>query len=244
MSQPAVIVDDLSKKFRLYHERNLSLKSAVMRGRTSRHDEFWALRNVSFEVEAGKTHGIVGSNGSGKSTLLKCLAKIYWPTSGSITYNGKMASLLEVGSGFHHELSGRENIFLNGSILGMSRKEIESKLDSIIDFSGVERFIDQPVKNYSSGMYVRLGFSVAIHVQPDILVVDEVLSVGDEAFQRKSFDKFLDLKREGKTIIMVSHLLDTVTQVCDHVSWIEKGVLRESGDALKVVDAYRDSTAD
>jgi len=244
MSQPAVIVDDLSKKFRLYHERNLSLKSAVMRGRTSRHDEFWALRNVSFEVEAGKTHGIIGSNGSGKSTLLKCLAKIYWPTSGSITYNGKMASLLEVGSGFHHELSGRENIFLNGSILGMSRKEIESKLDSIIDFSGVERFIDQPVKNYSSGMYVRLGFSVAIHVQPDILVVDEVLSVGDEAFQRKSFDKFLDLKREGKTIIMVSHLLDTVTQVCDQVSWIEKGVLRESGDALKVVDAYRDNTAD
>jgi lipopolysaccharide transport system ATP-binding protein len=244
MSQPAVIVDDLSKKFRLYHERNLSLKSAVMRGRTSRHDEFWALRNVSFEVEAGKTHGIIGSNGSGKSTLLKCLAKIYWPTSGSITYNGKMASLLEVGSGFHHELSGRENIFLNGSILGMSRKEIESKLDSIIDFSGVERFIDQPVKNYSSGMYVRLGFSVAIHVQPDILVVDEVLSVGDEAFQRKSFDKFLDLKREGKTIIMVSHLLDTVTQVCDQVSWIEKGVLRESGEALKVVDAYRDNTAD
>ena len=244
MSQPAVIVDDLSKKFRLYHERNLSLKSAVMRGRTSRHDEFWALRNVSFEVEAGKTHGIIGSNGSGKSTLLKCLAKIYWPTSGSITYNGKMASLLEVGSGFHHELSGRENIFLNGSILGMSRKEIESKLDLIIDFSGVERFIDQPVKNYSSGMYVRLGFSVAIHVQPDILVVDEVLSVGDEAFQRKSFDKFLDLKREGKTIIMVSHLLDTVTQVCDQVSWIEKGVLRESGDALKVVDAYRDNTAD
>jgi len=244
MSQPAVIVDDLSKKFRLYHERNLSLKSAVMRGRTSRHDEFWALRNVSFEVEAGKTHGIIGSNGSGKSTLLKCLAKIYWPTSGSITYNGKMASLLEVGSGFHHELSGRENIFLNGSILGMSRKEIESKLDSIIDFSGVERFIDQPVKNYSSGMYVRLGFSVAIHVQPDILVVDEVLSVGDEAFQRKSFDKFLDLKREGKTIIMVSHLLETVTQVCDQVSWIEKGVLRESGDALKVVDAYRDNPAD
>ena len=244
MSQPAVIVDDLSKKFRLYHERNLSLKSAVMRGRTSRHDEFWALRNVSFEVEAGKTHGIIGSNGSGKSTLLKCLAKIYWPTSGSITYNGKMASLLEVGSGFHHELSGRENIFLNGSILGMSRKEIESKLDSIIDFSGVERFIDQPVKNYSSGMYVRLGFSVAIHVQPDILVVDEVLSVGDEAFQRKSFDKFLDLKREGKTIIMVSHLLDTVTQVCDQVSWIEKGVLRESGDALKVVDAYRNNPAD
>jgi lipopolysaccharide transport system ATP-binding protein len=239
MSNPAVVVDDVSKKFRLYHERNLSLKSAVMRGRTSRHDEFWALRNVSFDVEAGQTYGIIGSNGSGKSTLLKCLAKIYWPTSGSISYNGKMASLLEVGSGFHYELSGRENIFLNGSILGMSKKEIESKLDSIIDFSGVERFIDQPVKNYSSGMYVRLGFSVAIHVQPDILVVDEVLSVGDEEFQRKSFEKFLDLKREGKTIILVSHALDTVAEICDQVSWIEKGVLRHSGDAAKVVEAYR-----
>ena len=239
MSNPAVVVDDVSKKFRLYHERNLSLKSAVMRGRTSRHDEFWALRNVSFDVEAGQTYGIIGSNGSGKSTLLKCLAKIYWPTSGSISYNGKMASLLEVGSGFHYELSGRENIFLNGSILGMSKKEIESQLDSIIDFSGVERFIDQPVKNYSSGMYVRLGFSVAIHVQPDILVVDEVLSVGDEEFQHKSFEKFLDLKREGKTIILVSHALDTVAEICDQVSWIEKGVLRHSGDAAKVVEAYR-----
>ena len=244
MSNPAVVVEDVSKKFRLYHERNLSLKSAVMRGRTSRHDEFWALRNVSFDVEAGQTYGIIGSNGSGKSTLLKCLAKIYWPTSGAITYNGKMASLLEVGSGFHYELSGRENIFLNGSILGMSKKEIESKLDSIIDFSGVERFIDQPVKNYSSGMYVRLGFSVAIHVQPDILVVDEVLSVGDEEFQRKSFEKFLDLKREGKTIILVSHALDTVAEICDQVSWIEKGELRESGAAPKVVEAYRANTSD
>ena len=189
---------------------------------------------MSFEVEAGQTYGIIGSNGSGKSTLLKCLAKIYWPTSGSITYNGKMASLLEVGSGFHLELSGRENIYLNGSILGMSRKEIDSKIDSIIEFSGVERFIDQPVKNYSSGMYVRLGFSVAIHVQPDILVVDEVLSVGDEEFQKKSFDKFLDLKREGKTIILVSHALDVVADICDRVSWIEKGVLQTSGPGPEV----------
>ncbi len=239
MSHMAVVVDDVSKKFRLYHERNQTLKSAVMRGRTSRHDEFWALKNVSFDVEAGQTYGIIGSNGSGKSTLLKCLAKIYWPTSGSIHYNGKMASLLEVGSGFHLELSGRENIYLNGSILGMSRKEIDSKIDSIIDFSGVERFIDQPVKNYSSGMYVRLGFSVAIHVEPDILVVDEVLSVGDEEFQHKSFDKFLDLKRNGKTIILVSHALDVVADICDRVSWIEKGVLRESGPAGQVVAEYR-----
>ncbi|OUV15682.1 MAG: hypothetical protein CBC58_05350 [Cellulomonadaceae bacterium TMED98] len=244
MSQMAVVVDDVSKKFRLYHERNQTLKSAVMRGRTSRHDEFWALKNVSFDVEAGQTYGIIGSNGSGKSTLLKCLAKIYWPTSGSIHYNGKMASLLEVGSGFHLELSGRENIYLNGSILGMSRKEIDSKIDSIIEFSGVERFIDQPVKNYSSGMYVRLGFSVAIHVEPDILVVDEVLSVGDEEFQHKSFDKFLDLKRNGKTIILVSHALDVVADICDRVSWIEKGVLQTSGPGSEVVAAYRASAED
>lgn len=244
MTRIAVSVDHVSKKFRLYHERNQTLKSAVMRGRTSKHEEFWALKDVTFDVEAGQTYGIIGSNGSGKSTLLKCLAKIYWPTSGTITYNGKMASLLEVGSGFHFELSGRENIYLNGSILGMSKKEITEKFDSIVEFSGVEKFIDQPVKNYSSGMYVRLGFSVAIHVDPDILVVDEVLSVGDEEFQRKSFDKFLDLKRAGKTIILVSHGLDVVADICDRVSWIEKGVLQMSGPAPDVVAAYRAASSD
>jgi lipopolysaccharide transport system ATP-binding protein len=244
MTKIAVSVDHVSKKFRLYHERNQTLKSAVMRGRTSKHEEFWALNDVTFDVEAGQTYGIIGSNGSGKSTLLKCLAKIYWPTSGTITYNGKMASLLEVGSGFHFELSGRENIYLNGSILGMSKKEITEKFDSIVEFSGVEKFIDQPVKNYSSGMYVRLGFSVAIHVDPDILVVDEVLSVGDEEFQHKSFEKFLDLKRAGKTIILVSHGLDVVADICDRVSWIEKGVLQMSGPAPEVVAAYRAASSD
>lgn len=244
MSGVAVSVQDLSKKFRLYHERNQTLKSAVMRGRTSRHEEFWALRQITFDVTAGHTYGIIGSNGSGKSTLLKCLAKIYWPTEGTITYHGRMASLLEVGSGFHLELSGRENIYLNGSILGMSKKEINDKIDSIIEFSGVERFIDQPVKNYSSGMYVRLGFSVAIHVEPDILVVDEVLSVGDEEFQHKSFEKFLDLKRAGKTIILVSHNLDVVSDWCDEVSWIEKGVHRMAGPAPEVVAAYRAEVSD
>jgi lipopolysaccharide transport system ATP-binding protein len=244
MTKIAVSVDHVSKKFRLFHERNQTLKSAVMRGRTSKHEEFWALNDVTFDVEAGQTYGIIGSNGSGKSTLLKCLAKIYWPTSGTITYNGKMASLLEVGSGFHFELSGRENIYLNGSILGMSKKEITEKFDSIVEFSGVEKFIDQPVKNYSSGMYVRLGFSVAIHVDPDILVVDEVLSVGDEEFQHKSFEKFLDLKRAGKTIILVSHGLDVVADICDRVSWIEKGVLQMSGPAPEVVAAYRAASSD
>ena len=241
MSKWAVRVSDVSKKFRLYHERNQTLKSAILRGRTSKHEDFWALQNVSFDVMEGHTHGLIGSNGSGKSTLLKCLAKIYWPTSGSIEYRGRMASLLEVGSGFHLELSGRENIYLNGSILGMSKKEIDSKFDEIVDFSGVEQFLDQPVKNYSSGMYVRLGFSIAINVDPDILVVDEVLSVGDEGFQRKSFDKFLEFKKRGKTIIMVTHTMPVVEEICDTVTWIEKGTMMATGKAKAVVASYKKS---
>jgi len=241
MSEWAVRVNDVSKKFRLYHERNQTLKSAILRGKASRHEDFWALRDVTFEVKQGQTHGLIGSNGSGKSTLLKCLAKIYWPTSGDIEYRGRMASLLEVGSGFHLELSGRENIYLNGSILGMSRKEIDRKFDEIVDFSGVERFLDQPVKNYSSGMYVRLGFSIAINVDPDILVVDEVLSVGDEEFQRKSFKKFTELKAEGTTIVLVTHTMPVVKEICDTATWINQGALVAVGNAADVVDQYRAS---
>jgi len=241
MSAWAVRVNEVSKRFRLYHERNQTLKSAILRGRTSKHEDFWALKEISFEVMEGHTHGLIGSNGSGKSTLLKCLAKIYWPTSGSIEYRGRMASLLEVGSGFHLELSGRENIYLNGSILGMSKKEIDSKFDEIVDFSGVERFLDQPVKNYSSGMYVRLGFSIAINVDPDILVVDEVLSVGDEEFQRKSFQKFLEFKKRGKTVILVTHTMSVVEDICDSVTWINKGTMMQTGPAADVVKNYQSS---
>ena len=241
MTDWAVRVDDVSKKFRLYHERNQSLKSAILRGKTSRHDDFWALQNVSFDVAEGSTHALVGSNGSGKSTLLKCLAKIYWPTSGTIDYRGRMASLLEVGSGFHLELSGRENIYLNGSILGMSKKEIDARFDSIVDFSGIEKFLDQPVKNYSSGMYVRLGFAIAIHVDPDILVVDEVLSVGDSEFQKKSFEKFLEFKNLGKTIILVTHTMQVVRDICDTATWINQGIHLVTGDANNVVDRYEAS---
>ncbi|AWB88635.1 ABC transporter ATP-binding protein [Salinibacterium hongtaonis] len=237
----AVRVHEVSKKFRLYHERNQTLKAAIMRGRTSVHEDFWALNDVSFDVPRGSTFGLIGSNGSGKSTLLKCLAKIYTPDKGSITHNGKMAALLEVGSGFHHELSGRENIYLNGSILGMSKKEIDSKYDEIVEFSGVERFIDQPVKNYSSGMYVRLGFSVAIHVEPDILVVDEVLAVGDAEFQEKCFRKFRDLKTNGKTVILVSHAMSTVLEMCDSAAWLNKGSLMMAGPVDETVAAYRQS---
>jgi len=241
MTTAAVRVNDVSKKFRLYHERNQTLKSAIMRGRTSVHDDFWALNDIDFEVPQGSTFGLIGSNGSGKSTLLKCLAKIYWPDKGTITYNGKMAALLEVGSGFHHELSGRENIYLNGSILGMSKKEIDRKYDEIVAFSGVEQFIDQPVKNYSSGMYVRLGFSIAIHVEPDILVVDEVLAVGDAEFQEKCFGKFREFKRDGRTVILVSHAMPTVTAMCDQAAWINKGKLMTVGPVLDAVAAYTGS---
>ena len=241
MSDWAVRVNEVSKRFRLYHERNQSLKSAILRGRTSKHEDFWALKDISFDVIEGQTHGLIGSNGSGKSTLLKCLAKIYWPTSGTIEYRGRMASLLEVGSGFHLELSGRENIYLNGSILGMSKKEIDSKFDEIVDFSGVERFLEQPVKNYSSGMYVRLGFSIAINVDPDILVVDEVLSVGDEEFQRKSFQKFLEFKKRGKTVILVTHTMPVVTDICDTATWINSGKMMQTGPAADVVAKYQSS---
>lgn len=237
----AVEVDRLSKRFRLYRERNLSLKSAIMRGRASVHDEFLALDDVSFSVPAGSTFGIVGSNGSGKSTLLKCLARIYEPDAGTIRAHGRLAALLEVGSGFHQELSGRENIFLNGSILGMSRKELTRKFDEIVAFSGVERFIDQPVKNYSSGMYVRLGFSVAIHVDPDILVVDEVLAVGDADFQLKCAAKFTELRDAGRTVILVTHSMEAVESMCDQALWLHGGSVAHLGSSSETVDAYRAS---
>lgn len=241
MSEVAVRVDNVSKSFRMYHERNQTIKSAVMRGRTSVHEDFWALKDITFDVPVGSTFGLIGSNGSGKSTLLKCLANIYYPNKGAITHFGKIAAMLEVGSGFHSELSGRENVFLNGSILGMSKKEITRKLDEIIDFSGVEQFIDQPVKNYSSGMYVRLGFAIAINVDPDILVVDEVLAVGDAEFQEKCYTKFADLRAEGKTVILVSHSMESIRSMCDHAAWLEKGDLRAVGSAETTIVAYLSS---
>lgn len=241
MSEIAVSVDHVSKSFRMYHERNQTIKSAVMRGRTSVHEDFWALKDVTFDVPVGSTFGLIGSNGSGKSTLLKCLANIYYPNKGAITHFGKIAAMLEVGSGFHTELSGRENIFLNGSILGMKKKEVTAKFDEIVAFSGVEKFIDQPVKNYSSGMYVRLGFAIAINVDPDILVVDEVLAVGDAEFQEKCFQKFRDFKMAGKTVILVSHSMGTVRGMCDQAAWLNHGELNAVGEAGLTIDAYEKS---
>jgi ABC-2 type transport system ATP-binding protein len=241
MSEPAVVVDHLSKRFRLFRERNLSLKSAVLRGRKSISEDFWAVKDVSFEVPTGNTFGLIGRNGSGKSTLLKTLARILYPDEGTITMQGRVASLLEVGSGFHPELSGRENVYLNGSILGLSRKEIRSRFDEIVDFSGIEKFIDQPVKNYSSGMYVRLGFSVAINVRPDILIVDEIMAVGDGAFRKKSSEKFRDLTSQGRTVIIVSHSMSQLREMCHDVAWLDHGRLREVGPAARVIGHYEES---
>ena len=235
MSNSAIVVEHVSKNFRLYRERNRYIKSAVLRGRRARYEEFWALDDVSFEVEHGATVGLIGSNGSGKSTMLKCLTGIYRPDKGRIATDGSVAALLELGAGFHPELSGRENIFLNAAILGMSKKEAERQFDSIVDFAGLDRFIDTPVKNYSSGMTVRLGFSIASHVEPDILLIDEVLSVGDQAFQRKSTDRIEQFRREGKTIVVVSHSLASIQQLCKEVIWLEKGKIRQRGPAADVI---------
>ncbi|WP_082516119.1 ABC transporter ATP-binding protein [Cellulomonas sp. Leaf395] len=242
MSVPSIEVDRVSKRFRIYHERNQTLKSAVMRRRRAVFEEFWALDDVSFEIPAGGTFGLIGDNGSGKSTLLKTIAKILSPDRGSIRVNGRVAALLEVGSGFHPELSGRENVRLNGAILGMSRGEIDRKFDEIVDFAGVEQFIDQPVKNYSSGMYVRLGFAIAINVDPEILLVDEVLAVGDAAFQEKCAEKFLEFKRQGRTVVVVSHSLPSLQNMCDDVAWLSHGKLVETGAAPAILDRYQEST--
>ena len=234
----AIVVDDVWKKFRLYDERNQSLKAAVMRGRRARYREFDALKGVSFEIPEGATFGLIGENGSGKSTLLKCIAKILRPERGTISTVGKISALLELGAGFHPELSGRENVFLNGAILGMSKRQLEQRFDEIVAFAGLEEFIDSPVKNYSSGMYVRLGFSVAINVDPDILLVDEVLAVGDEAFQRKCSEKFADLKQSGKTIVVVSHALGAMRTLCDTLALLDHGNMVDIGDAGRIVDEY------
>ena len=235
---PAVVVEGVSKSFRVYHDRNQSLKATILRRRRASFEEFWALKDVSLQIPEGSTFGLMGHNGSGKSTLLKCIARILQPNSGKVTARGRMAAMLEVGSGFHPELSGRDNVYLNGSILGMSKQEIDGKFDTIVDFAGVGAFIDQPVKNYSSGMYVRLGFSVAIHVDPDILLVDEILAVGDMNFQEKCREKFAEFKEQGRTVVVVSHGLAEMRNLCDLAAWLDHGKLVEVGPAAAIVDNY------
>src|SRR5262245_41815440 len=206
------------------------------RGFSRRSDEFWALRDVSFEVARGETLDIIGHNGAGKSTILKLLSGVTAPTSGEIRISGRLSALIEIGSGFHPELTGRENVFLSGSILGMPRREIAGKLERIVDFAGVRDFIDTPVKHYSSGMYVRLGFSIAAHLEPDILLLDEVLAVGDAAFQVKCLERIHDLHRQGRTIVFISHDLASVERLCSRVLLLNHGRIIANGSARDVIE--------
>ena len=241
----AIQFDRVSKAYRL-GSAHLNLRGAVaglgnrLFGRSQAEDDqtLWALHEVSFEVERGKALALVGPNGAGKTTTLKLLSRIARPTSGRIKVNGRLSAFIELGAGFHPDLSGRENIYLNGSILGLSKKEIDAKLDRIVAFSGLERFLDTPVKRYSSGMYVRLGFAVAVHVEPEVLLVDEVLAVGDMAFQRKCLDKIEEIRSKGTTIVFVSHNMRAVESLCDRAVWLDEGRIRSIGDTLSVVAAY------
>jgi ABC-type polysaccharide/polyol phosphate transport system ATPase subunit len=241
MNRTAIRFDRVSKKFPLERERPRSIQEAFLslrRRRRRQKEMFWVLRDVGFEIAHGETVAIIGPNGAGKSTVLKLVARILEPTSGRISVNGQVAALLELGAGFHPDLTGRENVFLNGAVLGISRKEMHSRFDEIVDFSELESFIDIPVKHYSSGMYMRLAFAVAVTIDPEILLVDEILAVGDSAFQRKCMDRIYDLRREGVTILMVSHSLDAVTRICSRAIWLEKAVIVGDGSAWEISREY------
>ena len=257
MSDTVIRVENLAKKYILGHQREegyTTLRDSIANGAKGllkpfqRHgksqgadptaEEFWALKDVSFEIEQGDRIGIIGRNGAGKSTLLKILSRITEPTAGKISIKGRVASLLEVGTGFHPELTGRENVYLNGAILGMDRSDIKKKFDEIVAFAEVERFLDTPVKRYSSGMYVRLAFAVAAHLEPEILIVDEVLAVGDAQFQKKCLGKMKDVSGEGRTVIFVSHSMPTITSLCSDAILLEKGKVMNRGNVSDVIMQY------
>jgi lipopolysaccharide transport system ATP-binding protein len=260
MSDVAIKVEGLGKKYLLRHQaggrhRYVALRDVLagkFKGLLNREsetgnrkslEEFWALKDISFEIRQGEAVGIIGRNGAGKSTLLKLLSRITEPTEGRIELEGRVSSLLEVGTGFHPELTGRENIFLNGAILGMRREEIRKKFDAIVDFAEVEKFLDTPVKHYSSGMYMRLAFAVAAHLEPEILIVDEVLAVGDAQFQKKCLGKMQDVSKGGRTILFVSHNMAAVQQLCSRSLLLEKGNVAEDGSAVQVVHSYTSQSA-
>ena len=238
----AIDVENVSKNYRLWGRRSqfATLKSALLKRELAPAADasVHALRDLSFTVDKGEAFGIIGRNGSGKSTLLKLISGILKPTSGKLSVNGRIAALIELGAGFHPEITGRENIFINGIMLGLTRREIEQRYEKIVEFSGIREFIDQPVKTYSSGMYVRLGFAVAVHVDPDVLLIDEVLSVGDEEFSARCVAKIQEMKYRGVTLLFVTHQLDQVRTLCDRALWLDHGQLEAIGDPMRVVDAY------
>jgi ABC-type polysaccharide/polyol phosphate transport system ATPase subunit len=248
--EPAIRVEGLEKRYRRSQpgDRLRTLKSALLSGELtrdlSREETIVALEGIDFTVARGEAFGLIGGNGSGKSTLLKLVAGMLRPTSGRIVVDGRVAALIELGAGFHPEISGRENVFINGAVLGLSRRQIEHRYDDIVEFSGLGDFMEEPVKNYSSGMYVRLGFAVAIHTEPDVLLVDEVLAVGDEAFAHRCIRRIEELLAAGRTILLVSHSLDLVGGLCDRVLWLDRGVQRLVGSPRRVIDAYRQAVAE
>src|SRR3954449_10001229 len=254
-SEPAIRVQGLGKRYRLWtgdqpttlSDRISRVTDAFRRRAHEEHHparrEIWALKDVSFDVAPGEVLGVIGRNGAGKSTLLKVLTRITAPTSGRAAIRGRVSSLLEVGTGFHPELTGRENVFLNGAILGMKRREIIRKLPDIVEFSGIDQFMDTPVKRYSSGMYVRLAFSVAAHLEPEIMLVDEVLAVGDAEFQRRCLGRMESFSGTGRTVLFISHNMQTINQLCDRVMWLDEGRVAEVGDPSQVVTHYLHSTS-
>lgn len=241
MTQPAICFHQVSKQFAFSSDKPQTILESLVSKFTRRREPkkpLWAVRDVSFEVMPGESWGLVGRNGSGKSTVLKLASRILRPTTGTVTVNGRMSALLELGAGFHPDLTGRENVFLNGSVLGLGKRELLDRFEAIVAFSELEEFIDMPVKHYSSGMYMRLGFSVAVHVDPQILIVDEILAVGDYAFQIKCLERIRELQRQGTTVVMVSHHLPTIRNLCGHVLWMDHGQLRAQGQASEVFEAY------
>jgi ABC-type polysaccharide/polyol phosphate transport system ATPase subunit len=239
-------VSNVWKQYRRPHQRVNTLKEAVIafvRGQTG-YEEFWALSRVSFTVEPGEAIGVIGPNGSGKSTLLGLLARVLKPTSGSVAVNGRICPLLGLGTGFHPELTGRENVFLNASLLGLGRREVARQYEAIVDFAELSDVMETPMKTYSTGMMVRLGFSVAVHLDPDVLLIDEVLSVGDEHFQHKSFDRLLQFKEAGRTIFVVSHDLSALAELCGRAIWLDGGNMVADTGCQEVIDAYRKAVAE
>ncbi len=240
MGSTSVSIETVSKRFRLHSEKYNSLKEKIIHIGRAPYTDLWALRDVAFEVKEGETLGILGRNGSGKSTLLKCICGVLQPTSGRVVVQGKLAGLLELGAGFQQELSGRENIYLNGSMLGFSKRDVDRMFDDIVEFAELSQFIDNQVKFYSSGMYIRLGFAVAVNVDPDVLVIDEVLAVGDERFQRKCIERVKQFQRDGRTILFVSHSADLVRSICDRAVVLSDGVVVGSGTGGEAVRMFRE----
>ena len=238
IDENAIVVSNMTKSFKVFYDKPRTLKERIVFWNRKTNEVRTVLKDINLTIKKGETVALIGTNGSGKSTLLKLMTKIIYPTKGEVKTYGKLTSLLELGAGFHPDFTGRENIYFNASIFGLSKEEIERRIDNIIAFSELEEFIDNPVRTYSSGQYMRLAFSIAINVDAEILLIDEILAVGDQHFQEKCFDKLMQLKNSDKTIVIVSHTMDTIRQLCNRAIWIYDGQVRMDGDTNDVVDAY------